>query len=165
MTQMKTPLKVWISAIEDTAHEFAATTLAQQECTLQEHSERLPEKIYGAFISLSNENLEAIIGVLGDPADCGRLAKAFLGMEENETLSDNEVADTIGELANILAGGIKAGVAGENPGLRINMPYFVNGAIQFQEPYKVSSMQALWREMKITLLLVLREARERGAAC
>lgn len=39
-------------------------------------------------------------------ADAAPLARCFLGLDEGETVAEDEVRDTIGELANMVCGGV-----------------------------------------------------------
>lgn len=90
-------------------------------------------------MSAGHENLNchvsSMIGMSGDitsmlgvhcPGDVGKaLTSEMLGMEVEEI--DSDVKDTLGEIANMVAGGIKAAFAAENVNLELSIPTTIAG--------------------------------------
>jgi hypothetical protein len=154
--------QTWMGAVEESAREFVNTTFAKQECAVLDQILPMPEAVYGAFVSLTGKTAEAILGVFGDPLDCHRVAGDFMGLQEDEAVTDDDAAGIMAEIANILAGGVKLRVAGLFPGLRIGIPYFLNGALQIQKPIEVTAMRMRWGASHISFALVIRKHAEEG---
>lgn len=161
---MDSSLQDWTAAVEASTREFVTTTLFQ-EAKLSDRLPKLPPEIYGAIISLANNSLEATLGVFSEPAGCQRLARSFLGLEDTAPVPEGEIADVLGEIANILAGSVKARIAGRVAGLKIGMPCFIQGGIHFPEPYEFSGMRACWGEIAVSWFLIVRDRRNRDESC
>ncbi len=56
-----------------------------------------------------------LIMITGDKS-CRTFSRALFGMEDGEDVSDQDVADGMGEVANIIAGGLKSWLADDYPG-------------------------------------------------
>jgi hypothetical protein len=102
------------------AGEIAAGPLSMR-ATIWEGLSRapLPEALCGVYIPLIGDGLALQFGVLAERNVCVQLAKALLGMSEEEPLdSDEDVFDAVGEIANLIAGGVKVRLAGQ---LNVNL--------------------------------------------
>lgn len=87
-------------------------------------------------------NVSAMIGLTGDftsmlalhcPAEVGMaITGEMLGIEVEKI--DDDVKDTLGEISNMLAGGLKEAFAAENINLELSIPTTVSG-----NSYRVSS--------------------------
>jgi chemotaxis protein CheX len=69
-----------------------------------------PELIAAANVSLSGD-WEAVVMFELEPAMAAKLSATLLGVDETE-VSDDDLADTIGEVANVIGGNLKALVPG-----------------------------------------------------
>ena len=101
-----------------------------------------PEAPFSQGSQILSCHVSAMIGLTGDftgmlsihcpgPVGLG-IAGAMLGMDLEEI--DADVKDALGEIANMLAGGIKAAFAAENVGLEIAIPTAISG-----KSYTISS--------------------------
>jgi len=70
------------------------------------------------------------LGLSASPARCRALARALLGMHHTEPLSDRDVVDGLSEVMNILAGKVKASMAGRDGQLHLGLPMFVANPIR-----------------------------------
>ncbi len=115
----------------------------------------------GAYIGLMAPGDSVQIGLVADPAGLQALAKAMLGMEpEDEDLPSADIADAIGELANIFAGGIKARMLPKLGSLTLGLPIFINGYIEPTEKLMIHATDLQLGPVTASLLVV----REREAA-
>ena len=62
-----------------------------------------------------------LIMITGDKS-CRTFSRALFGMEDGEEVSDQDVADGMGEVANIIAGGLKSRLVDDYPGLTLGLP-------------------------------------------
>lgn len=95
------------------------------------------ERLAGPLSTSENETFLATITFSGDLEGCfgfscnDACAKAvtagMLCMEDASTLSDSEVVDAIGEIANMIMGGIKTHVQHKVTNIEISIPSIVYG--------------------------------------
>jgi chemotaxis protein CheX len=95
----------------------AQKPLPQQKLSLEHH--------VSAMIGLSGSSLTAMLGI-HCPMEVGlAIAGAMLGMDIEEI--DSDVKDALGEIANMLAGGLKERLAGIDDTLSLAIPTTVAG--------------------------------------
>jgi CheY-specific phosphatase CheX len=88
---------------------------------------------YGSCISLIRPNGGWNLGLLGTNESCKSLARALLGMEPEEDLGKEELADALGEIVNMVAGVVKRKLpAGESQELHLGLPLFIAGTDCFR---------------------------------
>jgi hypothetical protein len=109
-----------LESVAGAAQEIAAGPLSMRATSWQGlSSSLLPEGLCGVYIPLIGEGLALQLGVLAERGVCRQLAKSLLGMGEGEALeSDDDVFDAVGEIANLIAGGVKVRLAGQ---LNVNL--------------------------------------------
>jgi CheY-specific phosphatase CheX len=83
----------------------------------------------GAHIALVGERETAQLGLISSQEGCWNLARAFLGMERDESLSEEDMADALEEIINILAGGVKRRLIALDSSLKMGLPFFIQGHI------------------------------------
>src|SRR5512147_990453 len=98
----------WLSATVEAASEFASTTLDAALESVASTS-KLPVDLTGCFVALVGEEGSLQIGLASDSAGCMTLAKALFASDED--LPEEDVGDALGEIANIVAGGVKKRMA------------------------------------------------------
>jgi hypothetical protein len=103
----------WLSFTREAAAEIATTALGMGTVRWQQPpGTTLPADLCGVYIPLLAEGYSVQIGLLGRPDVCVSLAKSLLGMGPDETLADDlEVFDAVGEVTNMVAGGVKVRAA------------------------------------------------------
>jgi hypothetical protein len=120
----------WLEAAADAAQELVSGTLAINDAawrTLVDST--IPDGLWGAYIPLLCPGQALQLGILAKPETCRRLAQALLGMGPDEPLeSDADVFDAVGEVTNLIAGGVKARVS---PGVAVTLgiPLAMRGTV------------------------------------
>jgi len=84
----------------------------------------------GAYIAILSPNNAVHLGLSASPARCRALARALLGLRHTEPLSERDVVDGLSEVMNILAGKVKASMAGRDGQLHLGLPMFVANPIR-----------------------------------
>ena len=115
----------WREAIHSTASEIAKIALSFPGATLIEHAPTGP--VAGAHIALVGRPSYEL-ALVASPEGCVALSSAVLGMDITG-MPARVIADAIGELVNMLAGGIKRRLAGGSE-LELGLPLYVTGAIE-----------------------------------
>ena len=113
-----------LKATADATVEFGDTVLAME---VQTEPENLPAglaelKHSEVSIALVNDAVALQIGVCAPDVACTALSKALLGIPEDEEITEDDVTDGIGEVANIIAGGLKSRLDDDYPALKLGLP-------------------------------------------
>lgn len=106
-------LTEWMNLAADAAAEIATGALGMAS-TRWQHAPgaELPEGLCGAYIPLMTDADSVQLGLLGRRDVCAQLAKSLLGMAPEETLDDDSMMfDAVGEVTNLVAGGVKVRAA------------------------------------------------------
>lgn len=126
---MNVELTECLAAAADSAREIATTALAISDTAWLESSAPLPDNLSGIYIPLSTAQLALQFGILAERATCVKLAKALMGMQVDEPLDgDCEVFDAMGEVANMIAGGIKVRLT-EQGNINVGLPLALMGKV------------------------------------
>ncbi|HET9772488.1 MAG TPA: chemotaxis protein CheX [Acidimicrobiia bacterium] len=131
----------WVAAMADASTELALS-LGIDGVELLGWHDVPPTGMAGAYIPLLAEDQTVQLAMLASPAGCGDLSRLLLGMEPGEDVSDADVADAVGELVNIVAGGVKQRMQDVAGGLRLGLPVFINGYVQPTRQLEVSLASA-----------------------
>ena len=88
-----------------------------------------PEPHGRASIALTSDRVALRLSLIAGMGTCSKLAKALLGGGENEESDglDLDVADGVGEMMNIIAGGVKKQLHEPYPSLRVGFPVWTIG--------------------------------------
>ena len=135
----------WVAAMADASSELAQSLGIDGVEVLGWHNVP-PTGMAGAYIPLLAEDQTLQLALLASPAGCADLSRLLLGMEPDEEVSDADIADAVGELVNIVAGGVKQRMQG-SPGqgsasLRLGLPVFIHGYVQPTQQLEVSLASA-----------------------
>ncbi len=142
-------LSDWMKATVDAAAEFSTTTLDASLKTLE--SSNLPLDLTGCFVALVGEEGSLQIGLASDSAGCMTLAKALFGSDED--LPENDVGDALGEIANIVAGGVKKRMSGQVP-LALGLPIVMEGHIRLTDRQQIVQLDVSLGDVPTRLLIV-----------
>ncbi len=140
-------LATWADATYQAAVELAETTLDLEVVAADDGD--APEAV--AFVSLSSGKVALQIGIGSSKAGLVGLSKAMLMMEPDEELDDEELVDAIGEMANVIAGGVKTRLASSQTGLSIGLPLFVEGSVRHQKMIELCRRHAMVGGFPVTL--------------
>lgn len=124
---------VWLNAAQAALSKVAVEALGLAEPKLLNSGTELPSKYSGSLIPLLSEDSSTHIGLLTDSDGCITLTKALLGMDVEEEVEPSDVPDSIGEIVNMIAGGLKSQLDGTIHGIQLGLPIFVDGHIEIGE--------------------------------
>ena len=146
----------WVAAMADASTELALS-LGIDGVELLGWHDVPPTGMAGAYIPLLAEDQTLQLALLASPAGCADLARLLLGMEPDEPVSDADIADAVGELVNIVAGGVKQrlqdpATIGSGGGLRLGLPVFIHGYVQPTQQLEVSLASARIGEVEAHLM-------------
>lgn len=119
----------WINLAADAAAEIATNALGVASTRWQQARDaRLPDDLWGVYIPLMTDGDSVQLGLLGRRDVCAQLAKSLLGMRPDETLDDDStVFDAVGEVTNLVAGGVKVRAA-QHINVKLGLPLALAGA-------------------------------------
>jgi hypothetical protein len=120
----------WMNLAADAATEIAAGALGMASVRWQHPpGAALPEDLCGVYIPLLADGFSVQLGLLGRHAVCTQLAKSLLGMGPDESLADDsEVFDAVGEVTNLVAGGVKMRAA-PHTNVKLGLPLAMSGMV------------------------------------
>lgn len=82
---------------------------------------------YGSSIALTAENGGYNLAVMANKAGCEELTRALFAMESDEQPEMEDMADAIGEIANVAAGVLKSSRAKAGQAVQLGLPLFLEG--------------------------------------
>lgn len=123
-------LSEWMNLAADSAAEIASGALGMGSVRWQHpYQATLPPDLCGVYIPLLTDGGAVQLGLLGRRDVYAQLAKSLLGMGPDESLeSDSDVFDAVGEVTNMVAGGVKARAAARID-VEIGLPLALIGPI------------------------------------
>ncbi len=144
----------WTRLAIECAAALANTTLGMPfEVESLAAPEPVPQEGIGAYVAIVGEVVRVEIGIAANYDTCQLLAQALFG--DDTPLPEPDVVDAMGELANIIAGGVQGGMTPLFPGLTLGLPLVVQGRVQATE-HQVIARVAIRLGTERAWLLVLR---------
>lgn len=98
------------------------------ECAQTNHDD-LPSGAEGGYVSLLADDDTYWVGLLSTPEGSRALTAAFLGMGGPDEVTPEDVADAMGELANMLVGNMKPLLSSDDANLTTGLPMFIRGQL------------------------------------
>ena len=113
-------MQTWIEAIHQVTDELATTMLGFSSFTRSAEKASLDD-IKDKKIKLAQvgDHTRVMLGVVADDVSGPALTRALLGMEPDEQVDEADIDDSLGEIANMIAGGVKIRV---DQSLQIGVP-------------------------------------------
>ena len=127
----------WVVAMADASSELALSLGIDAVEVLGWH-DLPPTGMAGAYIPMLAEDQTLQLALLASPEGCADLSRLLLGMEQEEEVAAADIADAVGELVNIVAGGVKQRLQDGAGGLRLGLPVFIHGYVQPTQQLEVS---------------------------
>ena len=128
------PIQEWLETLRVATAELAKSSLRfdPQAEAAKPGSPATPDESGepGAYIAILSPHNAVHLGLSATPAQCRALARALLGLRHTEKLSEHDVVDGLSEVMNILAGKVKASMAGRDGQLHLGLPMFVANPIR-----------------------------------
>lgn len=147
-------LGAWLADLEGAFQEVASTALGFPGMDVASRHEA-PPALHGAYLGLVGPAGAVQIGVASSQEGCQALARALMGMgPDDQPLPDNEVADAVCEIINIVAGAFKARVRDRANPLQMGLPVFIQGAVQSTDRVAVRVAEVTFGAVPASLLLV-----------
>jgi len=136
--------------------EVAGASLGR-ETTIDETNTDPEPGHWGSVVSLVSGHNVTCVGISSTPEGCRMLAAAMLGMDATEAkdLSDADVHDSIGELANILAGVVKGRLSDEDSALTLGLPLFIDGLVEGDRRSRARHFACLVGDTRCVLTLLI----------
>jgi hypothetical protein len=122
------PIEEWLATFRAASDELAKHSLRFDPQPVPAAAEEPGEP--GAYIAILSPHNAVHLGLSASPARCRALARALLGLRHSEPLSEHDVVDGLSEVMNILAGKVKASMAGRDGQLHLGLPMFVANPIR-----------------------------------
>lgn len=137
------PMQEWLKSFRGAADDFARTSLRfDPQAPAPKKSAKAAQKAAekaarndcdgepGAYIAILSPNNAVHLGLSAGPTQCRALARALLGLRHDEDINESDMVDGLSEVMNILAGKVKASMAGRDGQLHLGLPLFVPNPIQ-----------------------------------
>ena len=143
---MSTPSKItiaqWRAAVEGAAGEIASYALSFSGAVVQDPvGIECTVALIGAHLPLVGDGHAYDLALVTTAASCRALARAILCVAPDAPVRDAEVADAIGEIANMLGGGVKRRLAvPSSVDLLLGLPIFLHGYIEPTERMVVTCL-------------------------
>ena len=149
------PLQEWLTTFRTAADELARSSLRfdpnPAPVRASEHGEP------GAYIAILSPHNAVHLGISATPAECRALARALLGLRHDEPLSESDAVDGLSEVMNILAGKVKASMAGRDGQLHLGLPMYVKDPIRAGKESETAETEAKLGPVGCTLRVYRRQ--------
>ncbi len=143
--------QAWLDATIDAAQEFCETTIGSP---LGERAElrELPQLLTGCFVAIVSPDASVQVGVASDAPGCQSLACALFAAEEE--LSESDISDALGEIANVVAGGVKKRRHSDFQGMSLGLPIVMDGQVRCTDSQEVVQTEVAFADVPVRLIVV-----------
>jgi len=150
-------LAEWLGAARASASEVGTTALG---CSQVEDAPESPASkqraLFGAYVPLTADDYQLQVGVVAEWAACEALARALFGHEPGWAFeAESDVCDALGEIANMVAGGIKTRMNARVPGLSTGLPLCVSGQVEPRVGVEHVSLSLAFDELQVSVEILL----------
>lgn len=149
-----TAVSDWVVAMADASAELALS-LGIDGVEVVGWHELPPTGLAGAYIPLLAEDQTLQLALLASPGGCADLSRLLLGMAPGDEVAAADIADAVGELVNIVAGGVKQRLQSairSSGGLRLGLPVFIHGYVQPTQQLEVSLAEVRLGDVDVHLM-------------
>lgn len=119
----------WQQAAVEVASSIGTDVLAFEACSAPNVVEGIGADSQGAYVPILSGDHSLHVGVASSEEGCQVLTRALLGMAPDEEVSSDDVHDAVGEIANMVAGGVKSKVVAKGAEAQLGLPIFIHGHI------------------------------------
>jgi CheY-specific phosphatase CheX len=146
----------WLEYYVEAVNDVAKNALGFDECNLIKTEKEQRTGLVGSYLALVSDEICLQIGVASGKDDCRELARALLGMSPDDgDISDEEVADAVGEIVNILAGVLKGKVNDRANGIKLGLPIFIDGRIKASDQQQTLIGRVKLGSIPVELLILM----------
>ena len=151
----KATLNEWLEAALQATEEVANTSFGWESSQIEENVSLISVDFSGSYIAMIGEQSILQVGLTTSHENCYSLAQGMLGIDDSDqALTDSDVADAMGELVNILAGGIKARMSHSEPLLKLGLPMVVHGRVELPDRMETTVAKLQFGPVQIFLLIL-----------
>jgi CheY-specific phosphatase CheX len=151
----KIGLAEWVDALVAAANQLATESLGFEEGEVVATETTLGSLVSGSLIALVGNQHSVEVGLCATQDNCVSLARAFLGMEpEDGDLSKADMDDALGEMANVLAGALKARMDGRVPAMQLGLPIVFQGLLGASTSAEVMVVHIRWQDVGAQTVLI-----------
>lgn len=130
----------WVSAANAAALDIASRALGWEAEVRSGETGAPFDAPFGAYVPLSSSDSVVQLGIVAELSDCAVMSRALLGMGPDEGFAaESDVADAVGEIANMLAGATKTRLSDVVQDIVLGLPLCVKGTIETQALEHVST--------------------------
>ncbi len=151
-------LEEWLAITVQACEELALRQLGCASFAVGAMTGEIPVTDVGSYVALVGDETSAQIGVVASIEGCRALGRRMLCMEPGEEISDDDMCDAVGEIANILGGSTKRLVAEQMPGFKLGLPLFMQGRLLASDRQEVGMVAVKLDDIDAHLLVVRRKA-------
>ncbi|MCP4679416.1 MAG: chemotaxis protein CheX [Deltaproteobacteria bacterium] len=150
----------WLDASINASNELATVALGLEGSELIGIRDVGPEETGSAFIALVGEANSVQIGFSADSDGCRKLAQILLGMEpDDDDLEDEDIADAVGEMANILGGQVKTIMAEKAIAVNLGIPIFIHGHVEVSGEMEVAAADVRLGDISATIFVLAHDVK------
>jgi hypothetical protein len=158
---VKVEIERWLDAAL-TAIEESVVTLGFDPPRRGARERSASPELFGALVSVASDRTSIQVGILSTRGGHAAVARTMLAIEPSEEVAEDDIADAIRELTNLVAGGLKRAMIDRDSGLRIGLPVFIHGAVE-----KTASLELAVQYLNLSgesvAIVVLQAASARAA--
>ena len=143
----------WLAAARQALAYVAETALHAPDCEVDPVSLPTGSGV-GAFVAVMAQGAAVQIGLVARPAPAAALARRLLDLGPDDVLAEAEVADAIGELANMIAGATKAMLAPMIGVVALGLPMIVHGRVATTDHQRIRGARARIAGLEVELLVI-----------
>ena len=161
ITRARPAMTQWMDALVDAARELASTSLGFDGGQVTATGPSWPEGFSGSIIALVGDDDSLQIGLGSTREHCVQMARALLGMEpEDEDPEDQDVIDALGEMANVVGGGLKIRMSESTGAMQLGLPIMLRGEVTPARGAEILSATIRWpNDVVVNLLLIHRNGK------
>ena len=140
MSEADFSIQKWLDAMKTAINELLRNTLNHEGCEIASRQYDLPwRNTLGAYVPLVGKDYSLQLGLVSTPDGCHTIARSLLTRPPHELITEEDMADAIREVVNIVAGSTKKRVEGDVPKSTLGLPLFINGHIQITKEQQAGS--------------------------
>ena len=153
----------WLQVAVDATRETGETSLGCESISQIDGAGAKPTSAEGAYVPLVASKERFLLGMLASETTCQSLARRLLGMEDDEEEPTQEdVADAVGEIVNIVAGVMQRQLADAVGAVELGLPFYVRGKVATTDKHEVGVCNLDLDGMGIELVVVRGGERAQG---
>ncbi len=108
------------------------TSMTSVTATLSNNQEELQSERISGAIGIAGDNVNGAIYLHFPEALARQIARAMLEDTDGATAGDNEANDVVGELSNIICGGVKSALNDANYWCALSTPSVIRGSFKVE---------------------------------